>query len=62
MNLKNPQEQALDIITVDLYNKKIVIRGEDATTITLKCSTINELVELKEECSQLLKSKNFAYR
>ena len=62
MNLKNPSEQALDIITVDLYNKKVIIRGEDATIITFKCATINELVELKNQCGKLLKSQNFVFR
>lgn len=62
MNLKNPSEQALDIITVDLYNKKVIIRGEDDTLITLKCATINELVELKNQCGKLLKSQNFIVR
>lgn len=62
MNLKNPLEQALDIITVDLYNKKVIIRGEDGATITFKCSTINELVDLKNQCSKLLKSQNFVIR
>jgi len=62
MNLKNPSESALDTITVDLYNKKVIIRGDDGTTITFKCSTINELVELKDQCSKLLKSQNFVIR
>jgi hypothetical protein len=62
MNLQNPSESALDIITVDLYNKKVIIRGEDETTITFKCATINELVELKDQCSKLLKSRNFVIR
>ena len=62
MNLKNPSEQALDRISLDLYNKKVIIRGEDGTTITFKCATINEFVELKEKCSKLLKSENFIYR
>ena len=62
MNLQNQSEQALDKISVDLYNKKIIIRGEDGTIITFKCATINELVELKDKCSKLLKSDNFIYR
>jgi len=62
MNLKNPSEQALDRISIDLYNKKVTIRGEDGTAITFRCATINELVDLKKECSQLLKSENFIYR
>ena len=62
MNLKNPSEQAIDKISVDLYNKKVTIRGEDGTTITFRCATINELVDLKNQCSKLLKSENFIYR
>jgi hypothetical protein len=62
MNLSNPSEQALDIISVDLYNKKVVIRGEEGSTITFKCATINELVELKEQCGKVLKSNNFVVR
>jgi len=62
MNLKNPSEQALDIITVDLYNKKVIIRGAEETLITFKCATINELVALKNQCGKLLKSQNFIVR
>lgn len=62
MNLTNPLEQALDTITVDLYNKKVIIRGENKTVITFKCATINELVELKDQCGKLLKSNNFIIR
>ena len=62
MNLKNPLEQALDIISIDLYNKKVIIRGDDGSTITFKCATINELVELKDQCGKLLRSQNFIVR
>ena len=62
MNLQNQSEIALDKISVDLYNKKIIIRGEDGTIITFKCATINELVELKEKCGKLLKTENFILR
>jgi len=62
MNLQNHSEQALDKISIDLYNKKILIRGEDGTLITFKCATINELIDLKQQCSKLLKSENFVYR
>jgi hypothetical protein len=62
MNLKNPSEQALDRITIDLYNKKVIIRGENGTMLTFRCATINELVELKEKCGKLLKTDNFIYR
>jgi len=62
MNLQNQSEQALDKISIDLYNKKVIIRGQEGTLIKFKCSTINELVELKEKCSKLLKTENFIYR
>ena len=62
MNLQNPSESALDKISVDLYNKKVVIRGEDGTTLTFRCATINELVELKEQCGKLLKTEHFIVR
>ncbi len=62
MNLKNPQEQVLDKIAIDLYNKKIFIRGDEGTNITFKCSTINELIDLKQKCAKLLKTENFTYR
>jgi hypothetical protein len=62
MNLQNPSEQALDKISIDLYNKKIIIRGENGTTLTFRCATINELVDLKEKCGKLLKTDNFIYR
>ena len=62
MNLKNPLEQALDKITIDLYNKKVIVRGEEGTTLTFKCSTINELVDLKQKCAILLKTDSFVYR
>jgi len=62
MNLQNPSEQALDKVTIDLYNKKIIIRGEEGTALTFKCATINELVDLKEKCARLLKTENFIYR
>ena len=62
MNLQNPSESALDKITIDLYNNKVIIRGENGTTLTFRCATINELVELKEKCGKLLKTDNFIYR
>ena len=62
MNLQNPSEQALDSFTVDLYNKKVFITGEQGTTLVFKCATINELVELKQQCAKLLKTKHFTVR
>jgi len=52
----------LDIITVDLYNKKVIVRGEDSSVITFKCSTINELVELVEQCKKMLESDKVIVR
>jgi hypothetical protein len=62
MNMQNTSEQALDRISVDLYNKKVIIKGEHGTTLTFRCATINELVELKEKCGKLLKTENFILR
>jgi len=52
----------LDIITVDLYNKKVIVRGEDQSVITFKCSTINELVELVDQCKKMLNSDRIIVR
>jgi hypothetical protein len=52
----------LDIITVDLYNKKVIVRGEDSSVITFKCSTINELIELVEQCKKMLESDRVIVR
>jgi hypothetical protein len=62
MNLQNPLETALDTISIDLYNKKVFITGSEGTSLTFKCATINELVELKEQCAKLLKTKHFLVR
>lgn len=55
-------EKVVDKITVDLYNKKVILRSEDDSVITLRCSTINELVELLEKCKGLLNTDNIIYR
>jgi len=52
----------LDIIRVDLYNKKIMVEGEDESVITLKCGSINELIELLDQCKKLIKTKNVILR
>jgi hypothetical protein len=52
----------VDKIIVDLYNKKVLLRGDDNSVVTLKCSSINELVELIEECKKLLKTDNILVR
>jgi hypothetical protein len=55
-------EQVIDKITTDLHNKKIIIRGEDNSTIVLKCSTINEFCELLDKCKKLLKTDTIICR
>ena len=55
-------EQVIDKITTDLYNKKIIIRGEDNSTIVLKCSTINEFFDLLDKCRKLLKTDTIICR
>lgn len=55
-------EQVSNRIIIDVLSKKITIKGEEGSSIVFRCSTINELVELKEKCSLLLKSQNFIYR
>lgn len=52
----------LDIITVDLYNKKVILKGEDQSVITLKCSSINELIELIDQCKKMLETDNVKVR
>lgn len=52
----------LDIITVDLYNKKVIVKGEDSSVITFKCSTINELIELIDQCKKMLESDRVIVR
>jgi len=54
--------KVLDIITVDLYNKKIILRGEDQSVITFRCSSITELMELLEQCKKMLKTDNVRVR
>jgi hypothetical protein len=55
-------EQVVDKISVDLYNKKIFIFGEDNAKVVFRCNTINELVELLDKCKKLLKTDNIKYR
>jgi hypothetical protein len=54
--------KVLDIITVDLYNKKVILRGEDQSVITFRCSSITELMELLEQCKKMLKTDNVRVR
>jgi hypothetical protein len=55
-------EQVVDKISVDLYNKKIFIHGEDGANVIFRCATVNELVELLDECKKLLKTDIIKYR
>jgi hypothetical protein len=55
-------ERVLDKITVDLYNKKVIIRGEEDSQIIFKCSSINEFCELLDKCKKLLKTDNVICR
>jgi len=52
----------LEIIRVDLYNKKIIVEAEDLSVITLKCGSINELIELLDQCKKLIKTENVILR
>jgi hypothetical protein len=47
-------ERVLDKISVDLYNKKVVIRGDEGALVTFKASSINELVDLIGKCKELV--------
>lgn len=55
-------EQVIDKITTDMYNKKIIIRGHDNSTIVFKCSTINEFFDLLDKCKNLLKTDTIICR
>lgn len=55
-------EQVVDKITTDLYNKKIIIHGQDNSTIVFKCSTVNEFCELLDKCRKLLKTETVICR
>jgi hypothetical protein len=54
-------EQIVDKISVDLYNKKIFLLGEEGAKLVFKCATINEFVNLLDECKKLLKTDNIIY-
>ena len=47
-------ERVLDKITVDLYNKKVVVRGDEGALVTFKASSINELVDFISKCKELI--------
>jgi hypothetical protein len=47
-------ERVLDKITVDLYNKKVVVRGDEGSIVTFKASSINELVDFIGKCKELV--------
>ena len=48
------KEQVLDKITVDLYNKKVVMGGSEGSRVVFKCSSVTELINLMNECKRLL--------
>jgi hypothetical protein len=58
----NSNEKIIDKLVLDLYNKKVIVKGNDDTTIIFKCASINEMIELKQECARILKTENFIYR
>lgn len=62
MNLINPSERALDKITVDLYNNKVIVHGSEDTTLTFRCSSVTEMINLMQECKRILKTDNVIIR
>jgi hypothetical protein len=52
-------ETIISRFAVDVLNKKVTIFTEEDSIVTFKCSTINELVELKQKCARILKTENF---
>ncbi len=59
--IKN-NEKLLDKITVDLYNRKIILRSEENSLVVFKCSSVNSLIELIQKCKDLLKTDNIYCR
>jgi len=55
-------EQVLDKITVDLYNKKVFMRGSEGSRVVFKCSSVTELINLINKCKKLLKVDNVIVR
>jgi hypothetical protein len=55
-------ERVVDKITVDLYNKKVVVMGDEGSLVAFKASSINELIDLMNECKRLLKVENVTIR
>jgi hypothetical protein len=55
-------ERVLDKITVDLYNKKVFVRGSEDSRVVFKCSSVTELINLINECKRLLKVDNVIVR
>ena len=47
-------ERVLDKISVDLYNKKVVVMGDEGSLVAFKASSINELIDLMNECKRLV--------
>jgi hypothetical protein len=55
-------ERVLDKITVDLYNKKVVVRGDEGSTVIFRASSINELIDLVDKCKKLVKTEYVTVR
>jgi hypothetical protein len=55
-------ERVLDKISVDLYNKKVVVRGDEGSIVTFKASSINELVDFIGKCKELVKTDHVTMR
>jgi len=55
-------ERVLDKISVDLYNKKVVVRGDEGSTVIFRASSINELIDLVDKCKKLVKTEYVTVR
>jgi hypothetical protein len=55
-------EKVIDKISVDLYNKKVIMRGSGDSVVIFKCSSMNELIDLMDKCKKLLKTEYVAIR
>jgi len=60
--MMDSNEQMLDKISIDVYNKKVIARGNDGSMLAFKCSSINELIDLMNECKRLLRTEHVTVR
>lgn len=58
----NSNETVIDKIVVDLYNRKVIVKSNNNTTVILKCSSITELTNLVRKCREMLKVNNVVVR